>query len=274
MFGLDPLSRPVAIVEMLLLLSLAAFIGWLLGRFVLSGRISALRADIADKESALADCERSKKTATVTPPMASPAPAPVATVVPPMPVVKPLPVVMPVVEVPPVEPIVTDSIMVMPPTAEPLTFALPALPDAPTFISEPTADLAAAPVFFGDTLSGSATAPEPAKTDNSEAAVLARISARAGELDFDRIGFATVAEADDLKDIVGVGPFLEKKLHSLGIYTFRQVANFTRYDIDKVNDIIEFFPGRIERDDWVGQSADFYEKKYVLKIPHLPPSQG
>ncbi|CCH53019.1 hypothetical protein BN8_02076 [Fibrisoma limi BUZ 3] len=101
-----------------------------------------------------------------------------------------------------------------------------------------------------------------AAAGNSEAAVLSRIAARAHELNFDRIGRATAAEADDLKDIVGVGPFLERKLHSLGIYTFRQVANFTQEDIVKVNEIIEFFPGRIERDDWVGQAKSFHERKY------------
>jgi predicted flap endonuclease-1-like 5' DNA nuclease len=97
---------------------------------------------------------------------------------------------------------------------------------------------------------------------NSEAAVLSRIAARSGELNFDRIGRATAAEADDLKDIVGIGPFLERKLHSLGIFTFRQIANFTREDTAKVNEIIEFFPGRIERDNWVDQSKLYHERKY------------
>jgi len=97
--------------------------------------------------------------------------------------------------------------------------------------------------------------------EDQEALILNRIRARASELDFAHIGRAAAVEADDLKDIVGVGPFLEKKLHAIGIYTFRQVANLTREDVAKVNDIIEFFPGRIERDDWVGQSAEFERKK-------------
>ncbi|GAB4036143.1 hypothetical protein [Spirosoma gilvum] len=97
--------------------------------------------------------------------------------------------------------------------------------------------------------------------EDGETMVLNRIRSRAGELNFTRIGLASTAEADDLKDIVGVGPFLEKKLHAIGIYTFRQIANFNKEDIDKVNDIIEFFPGRIERDDWVGQAAQLAKKK-------------
>lgn len=103
--------------------------------------------------------------------------------------------------------------------------------------------------------------PRLGTSGTEETTVLNRIATRAGELNFDRIGRATAAEADDLKDIVGVGPFLEKKLHAIGIYTFRQIASFNRDDVEKVNDIIEFFPGRIERDNWVGQAAEFVKRK-------------
>lgn len=94
-----------------------------------------------------------------------------------------------------------------------------------------------------------------------ETAVLNRIAARAGELNFDRIGYASAQEADDLKVIVGVGPFLEKKLQAVGIYTFRQIANFNPDDIEQVNNVIEFFPGRIERENWVGQAAELAKNK-------------
>ena len=96
---------------------------------------------------------------------------------------------------------------------------------------------------------------------NEETIILNRIRARAGEVNFTRIGLASVHEADDLKEIVGIGPFLERKLHAIDIYTFRQIANFTQEDIEKVNDIIEFFPGRIERDRWVNQAAELAKKK-------------
>ncbi|WP_338875832.1 hypothetical protein WBJ53_09395 [Spirosoma sp. SC4-14] len=96
---------------------------------------------------------------------------------------------------------------------------------------------------------------------NDEEIILDRIRSRASILDFSRIGYGSIAEADDLKKIVGVGPFLERKLHATGIYTFRQIANFTAEDIDQVNDIIEFFPGRIQRDNWVGQATELAKKK-------------
>lgn len=100
-----------------------------------------------------------------------------------------------------------------------------------------------------------------AEGEDEETTVLNRIRSRSNELNFTRIGVASVAIADDLKEIMGIGPFLEKKLHAIGIYTFRQIANFTREDIDTVNDIIEFFPGRIERDNWVRQAAELTKKK-------------
>ncbi len=224
MFGLDPLSRPVAIVEMLLLLSLAAFIGWFIARLILNGRINSLRAAIADRERDLANCRQAKIT------LVAPAP-PAPVVAPPVSAI----VAVPVVATPTV---VVDEIPVVAPPAPPVE----------TILVSPILDLTEPPA-------------QPV-AQGSEAAVLSRIASRAQELNFDRIGLASAAEADDLKEIVGVGPFLERKLHSLGIYTFRQVSNFAKEDIDKVNEIIEFFPGRIERDNWVGQSKVFFEKKY------------
>ena len=97
--------------------------------------------------------------------------------------------------------------------------------------------------------------------DDEETIVLNRIRARAKDVNYTRIGLATFAEADDLKEIVGIGPFLERKLHAIDIYTFRQIANFTEDDIEQVNDIIEFFPGRIQRDNWVRQATELAKKK-------------
>ncbi len=72
---------------------------------------------------------------------------------------------------------------------------------------------------------------------------------------------ATAADKDDLKLISGVGPFIEKKLNAIGIYTFEQVSQFDNDLVQVVNDAIEFFPGRILRDDWVGQAAKLHQDK-------------
>ncbi|PKP25808.1 MAG: hypothetical protein CVU03_06580 [Bacteroidetes bacterium HGW-Bacteroidetes-2] len=75
-------------------------------------------------------------------------------------------------------------------------------------------------------------------------------------LNFDRIGRAKEDENDDLTLITGVGPFVEEKLNNIGIYTYDQISRFTEDDIKTVTKLIEFFPGRMERDDWVGQAKN------------------
>jgi predicted flap endonuclease-1-like 5' DNA nuclease len=66
---------------------------------------------------------------------------------------------------------------------------------------------------------------------------------------------------DDLKLIHGIGPALEKKLNALGIYSFRQISEFTHRTISEITEAIKFFPGRIERDNWVSQARNFEEEK-------------
>jgi len=74
-------------------------------------------------------------------------------------------------------------------------------------------------------------------------------------LNFESFGFANPSQKDDLKRIKGVGPFIEDKLNAIGIYTFEQISRFSSEDIQTITELISFFPGRIERDDWKGQAA-------------------
>lgn len=53
---LVPLSKPVAITEMVILLILAAFIGWLLAKLILRARIKSLRESIEERKMELAEC--------------------------------------------------------------------------------------------------------------------------------------------------------------------------------------------------------------------------
>ncbi|WP_419907949.1 50S ribosomal protein L21 [Hoeflea sp.] len=64
---------------------------------------------------------------------------------------------------------------------------------------------------------------------------------------------APKGDADDLKKISGVGPVLEKKLHAFGVTQYAQIAAFTKDDIAKLDEALNF-KGRIERDDWIGQA--------------------
>jgi predicted flap endonuclease-1-like 5' DNA nuclease len=60
---------------------------------------------------------------------------------------------------------------------------------------------------------------------------------------------------DDLKRISGVGPKLEQLLNEQGITTFAQIAGLSDADVDRLQQRMPQFPGRIRRDDWVGQAA-------------------
>ena len=61
------------------------------------------------------------------------------------------------------------------------------------------------------------------------------------------------AEPDDLKMISGVGPKIEGILHSLGIFTFKQIASWKKAEREWVDNYLKF-KGRIEREDWAKQA--------------------
>jgi predicted flap endonuclease-1-like 5' DNA nuclease len=90
---------------------------------------------------------------------------------------------------------------------------------------------------------------------------LVHITQRKHLLDYGSFGIALEAEKDDLKMISGIGPFIEERLHALDIFTFRQISKFTARDIETINDAIEYFSGRIERDEWVSQAKELVNIK-------------
>jgi large subunit ribosomal protein L21 len=61
--------------------------------------------------------------------------------------------------------------------------------------------------------------------------------------------------ADDLKQLSGVGPALEKKLHEAGVTTFAQVAAWTEDDVAAMDEKLSF-KGRIEREGWIEQAKE------------------
>lgn len=60
-------------------------------------------------------------------------------------------------------------------------------------------------------------------------------------------------QIDDLKRIRGVGVLIEKRLNSLGITGYEQIANWTADDIARFSQQLDF-KGRIERENWVEQA--------------------
>lgn len=59
---------------------------------------------------------------------------------------------------------------------------------------------------------------------------------------------------DDLQEIEGIGPALEKLVNSLGFFHFDQIAAWTEADVAMVDAEMKTFKGRIVRDKWVEQA--------------------
>ncbi|WP_299876163.1 50S ribosomal protein L21 [uncultured Sulfitobacter sp.] len=66
---------------------------------------------------------------------------------------------------------------------------------------------------------------------------------------------AEAGAADDLKELSGVGPALEKKLHAAGVTTFAQIAAWTKADVADMDEKLSF-KGRIEREGWIAQAQE------------------
>lgn len=78
-------------------------------------------------------------------------------------------------------------------------------------------------------------------------------------------------EKDDLTKIEGVGPFLQAKLNDIGIYTYAQIADWNAGQIAEVTEEIGYFPGRIEKDNWVGQARSLFHIKQTNPDALVPP---
>lgn len=73
------------------------------------------------------------------------------------------------------------------------------------------------------------------------------------------VGVAADDKRDDLKLVKGIGPVYEGKLNELGIFTFEQIAKLNDEAREAVEDLTGF-PGRVEREDWVGQAKILMNK--------------
>ena len=76
------------------------------------------------------------------------------------------------------------------------------------------------------------------------------------KLNFENFGRADRSQMQDLTRINGIGPYIEQKLNEIGIYNYEQISRFKEEDIRVLTELIDFFPGRIERDDWVRQAEE------------------
>ena len=112
-----------------------------------------------------------------------------------------------------------------------------------------------------------------AETRKKEKALL-RVAEKSKDIDFGILGFATAEQKDQLQEIKGVGPFIEEKLNALGIYTFAQISRMNSDLEDKINEAIEYFPGRIKRDEWAKQARAMVEVEETDEGASAVPDSG
>lgn len=78
---------------------------------------------------------------------------------------------------------------------------------------------------------------------------------------------ALYGNKDDLKQISGVGPKLERLLNGNGVYYFWQVASWSKDDIEFIDDRLDVFRGRISRDNWVRQAKSLKVDSASARMP-------
>jgi len=61
-------------------------------------------------------------------------------------------------------------------------------------------------------------------------------------------------KADNLQEIEGIGPTMEKLVNSLGFWHFDQLAGWTEAEVAWVDENLKGFKGRVTRDKWVNQA--------------------
>jgi predicted flap endonuclease-1-like 5' DNA nuclease len=61
-------------------------------------------------------------------------------------------------------------------------------------------------------------------------------------------------KADNLKEIEGIGPAMEKLVNEMGFFHFAQIASWSDSDVAWVDANMTSFKGRITRDKWVAQA--------------------
>ncbi|MEM8794178.1 MAG: hypothetical protein AAGE61_01320 [Pseudomonadota bacterium] len=108
------------------------------------------------------------------------------------------------------------------------------------------------------------SSPEPAQDSNVASEEMAEVavvqSEEAAASKADTVGSRPKVlkepldgKPDNLKIIKGIGPVIEGKLNALGIYHIWQIADWGAEEVAWVENFL-YFPGRIEREEWIRQA--------------------
>lgn len=99
-----------------------------------------------------------------------------------------------------------------------------------------------------------APAAKPPTAPMAEAVPASIVSAPAAASGPLRLTGPRGGTADNLKEIEGIGPAMEKLVNELGFYHFDQIASWSDADVALVDTEMKGFKGRITRDRWVAQA--------------------
>ena len=140
-----------------------------------------------------------------------------------------------------------------PRAAESVAEAMPAAFVSAPQPAEPAPASAAAPKAAAKPAAKTASKPKAApKADpKPKAAAKPKVAKPAGP---ERLTAPRKGKADDLKEIEGIGPALEKLVNGMGFYHFDQIASWSDADVALVDGEMTNFKGRITRDKWVSQA--------------------
>lgn len=133
-----------------------------------------------------------------------------------------------------------------------------AAPPVAAAMAQPAAFVAApAPAAAPKAAAPKAAAPKVAvakpKAPVAKAAPKPKV-AKAKPAGPERLTAPRKGRADDLKEIEGIGPAMEKLVNGMGFYHFDQIASWSEADVALVDAEMKTFKGRITRDKWVSQA--------------------
>ena len=92
---------------------------------------------------------------------------------------------------------------------------------------------------------------EAAKTEKEQKKAVPKTSPKAKNDEKSKA--APKTKIDDLKELSGVGPALEKKLNAAGITSFSQIAAWTAKDVTAIDETLSL-KGKIDKEGWVKQA--------------------
>ncbi len=148
---------------------------------------------------------------------------------------------------------ILEAVAAIPETAPeaPAAEAAPVAEEAPAAVEAPAAEVEApaaekAPVVEAPVAEEAPAAEAPAAEEAP--------TAEAAPAEAAPLFAAPEGDADDLKEINGIGPVAEGQLKEQGITTYKQIAELTAEDIAKVDEYMPFSAAQIE--DWKAQAAE------------------